>query len=96
VLSQPHCPARLPIAQPPAPRRKQTGPESWEITFDQFWKSVEAHFSSVGSVSKDFMAELVSQRRQWHDSKKRRKRATVYGSALLAATIVLDSATGML
>ncbi len=77
--------------------KKQTGPDEYRVSFDAFWEMVEKYFTEdVGCVANKLCGELLSQRRTWHDLRKKRKRTLVYGSALYVAVVVFDILSSMM
>ncbi len=58
---------------------------------------VEKYFTEdIGRVGNKLCGELLSQRRTWHDRRKKNKRAVVYGSGLYVTVVLLDTLSGMI
>ncbi|CBN79285.1 expressed unknown protein [Ectocarpus siliculosus] len=71
--------------------RKQVGPDEWRVGWEQFAPSRKQHFPEMDSVARDYVAEFSRRRSAWHTSRKGRKEAMVYGSALFVAVLFIDN-----
>ncbi|CAM9647751.1 unnamed protein product [Pylaiella littoralis] len=71
--------------------RKQVGPDEWRVSWEQFAPSRRKSFPEFESVAENYVAEFSKRRSAWHESRKGRREAIVYGSALLVGVLFIDS-----
>eukprot|EP00903_Cladosiphon_okamuranus_P019975 g18353.t1 len=75
--------------------RKQVGPDEWRVSWEQFAPSRRKYFPELEFVAENYLAEFSRRRSAWHTSRKRRKKAMVYGSALLIFVLFVDDVLKM-
>ncbi|CAM9402067.1 unnamed protein product [Choristocarpus tenellus] len=73
--------------------RKQVGPEEWRVSWEQFALSVKDHFPELQQTTSKYMGEYIKRRVAWHEKRKSRRRAAVYGAALLTVVVAADYAS---
>eukprot|EP00904_Undaria_pinnatifida_P011269 jgi/Undpi1/7272/HiC_scaffold_22.g09745.m1 len=70
--------------------RKRIGPDEFRVSWEQFEPSRRKHFPEFESVASMYLEEYGRRRSAWHNSRKARKEAAVYGSVLFFSVIVAD------
>ncbi|CAN0384661.1 unnamed protein product [Laminaria digitata] len=73
-----------------AENRKQVGPDEWRVSWEQFEPSRRQHFPELESVASMYLEEYGRRRSAWHNSRKGRKEAAVYGSILLSSVLLME------
>lgn len=70
--------------------QRQTGPVMFEVTPDAFVKAQVEYWPELGRIASDLIDCYEDARWEWHETRCKRKRGTIYGLLLYFGTVILD------